>query len=66
MVKNNRYCLQASNFIRGAGTVTFNGSSAQTIDSPAQFNNLTIANTAGAVFCRKCSYCSSQLIMEQS
>ena len=41
--------LQASNFIRGAGTVTFNGSSAQTIDSPAQFNNLTIANTAGAV-----------------
>ena len=41
--------LNASNFVRGTGTVTFNGSSAQTIDSPAQFNNLTIANTAGAV-----------------
>ena len=41
--------LNASNFVRGSGTVTFNGSSTQTIDSPAQFNNLTITNTAGAV-----------------
>ena len=41
--------LNSTNFIRGNGTVTFNGSAAQTIDSPAQFHKVVIANTSGEV-----------------
>ncbi len=34
-------------FIEGTGTITFNGTSAQTISGPNTFNNLTIGNAAG-------------------
>ena len=37
------------NFVPSTGQVIFNGSSAQTIDMPDNFSNLTIANTAGVV-----------------
>jgi len=37
--------LGSSNFNDGAGKVIFNGSSAQTIDSPANFNDVQISNS---------------------
>ena len=37
--------LRSSNFNDGAGKVIFNGSSAQTIDSPANFNDVQISNS---------------------
>ncbi len=39
----------STNFVPSTGQVIFNGSSAQTIDMPDNFSNLTIANTAGVV-----------------
>jgi len=38
-----------NSFVHQNGTVTFNGSSAQTIDSPSTFNNVTISNSAAVV-----------------
>ena len=37
--------LKSTNLVAGTGTVIFNGSSAQTIDSPASFKHLQISNS---------------------
>jgi len=37
--------LKSTNLVSGTGTVIFNGSSAQTIDSPASFKHLQISNS---------------------
>ena len=48
-IGGNWYMQKSASFIRSTSIVTFNGSSAQTINSAAQFHKVTIANIAGEV-----------------